>query len=302
MSHLPALLNCYLNGFDEETTVVGWCLLLDRECALAKLASVYFDSFMRCLVRTLVANVNAKVFEGTNENMVNLVGELVDFLTPLVGLIVIRELASDHLTREFCAYRCEVNPERILSIINDTQVGELDLLADSDAAALSNADDLDPLTVVALNELLERLRAQELESPEGLLGISDDGKSVMRKTRRRRLSITSDVGMLSPDLKSDSKRSSRLLSIVPCPVEIHASSVCELSAVLQRPLPSSSHGDLPDLSTIISQKQSRIRQIHQYLHSRVPPPALTSGDIDVGRVWKRSRTTLRAAGNMSSFP
>lgn len=235
--------------------------MLDRECALAKLASIYFDAFVRSIVRVFVANVNAEVFENVNGQMVNLVGELVDFLAPLAGLVVIRELAPDHLTREFCAYQCEVTPERILSIINDHQVSEIDLLADSDSRSLPNADDLDPLSLLALSELLDRLRAQELESPDGFVGLMDDGKS-MRKTRRRRLSISSDVGLLSPELKSDSKKSPKLLPIIPCPVEIHINSTSNVSGLLHKP--QSSHVASLDLSPIISQKQSQIRQIHQY--------------------------------------
>lgn len=79
---MATLINCFLS--DGEETVVGWFLILDKECHLFKVASVYFDAFFRQYIRTVVANIPAPFDQH------GLALELLDVLAHCVGLVVVR--------------------------------------------------------------------------------------------------------------------------------------------------------------------------------------------------------------------
>ncbi|PJF18971.1 hypothetical protein PSACC_01215 [Paramicrosporidium saccamoebae] len=199
--HFATLFNLHLCTAQEET-VLGWCILLDRECALPRLAAAYFDAFTRHALRVLIANSSGR-----------LVDELVDWLVPLVGLVAVRD--TEQTTREFCAFRCENSQERVLATLQEYALTDLDLLSGVDAGSLPYRDELDGVSTMAINELLDQLRAEELETSEGF----EEGPK--RKTRRRRLSITNECEATSP-------RRGKMAHVTSVPVEIVSSCPCPL--------------------------------------------------------------------------
>lgn len=290
-SPLATVLNCYLADGDE--TIVGWCLLLDRECALAKLASVYFDLFTRTLLRVLLANLKDSAAASLNGDG-TVEGELYDFVSALTGLIVVREIGQDHLTREFCAYRQQVSMDQLNSMINEQSINELDLLSGVDASSLPFYDDLDGITIKALDELLDQLRAEELESPGGMSTINDEmvalAKGVRKHSRRRRLSLsgTSFSSFSSPPLPSlttvaaataeglsRSTKNGRLPRIVPITVEI----LTGPETLIFGPLSNLTNG--LDLSASIATKESYIQELYRQADAQVDEYAHHCKEFDL---------------------
>lgn len=79
---MATLINCFLSDGNE--TVIGWFLILDKECHLFKVASVYFESFFRQYIRTIVANTPTPCDQN------GLALELLDVLVHCVGLVAVR--------------------------------------------------------------------------------------------------------------------------------------------------------------------------------------------------------------------
>lgn len=274
---LAALINAHLRCWDR-ATVIGWTLLLDKECHLAKLASLYFDCFARALIRCILANLG-ETLEG-EASLTELIEEIRDLLAPMVGLVIVREVSGEYSIREYCAYQAEFTTERILAIVSEQSIGELDLFSGVNARAISHHEDLDTLGMAGLDLLLDVLRNEELESSdmaaapvadstaEDALGaLAAAQQKALRKTRRRRASISSDVGLLSPEQPSREfallagGRRPRLLPITPIDVEIIPEDGCLfLGAVDDRRLDPAGL----DLATAIASKEARLREIHRH--------------------------------------
>lgn len=271
---LTVLINAHLRCWDR-ATVIGWTLLLDKECHLAKLASLYFDCFARALIRCLLANLRDDASEGES-SLTELIEEIRDLLAPMVGLVIVREVSGEYSIREYCTYQAEFTTERILAIVNEHSIGELDLFSGVNARAIAHHEDLDVLGMAGLDLLLDVLRNEELESPdmaadhsaEDALGaLAAAQQKALRKTRRRRASISSDVGLLSPEQPSREfallagGRRPRLLPITPIDVEIlPEDGGLFLDAVEGRRLDPAGL----DLATAVASKETRLREIHRH--------------------------------------
>lgn len=288
---LSTLINSHLDCQEGET-VIGWTMLLDKECHLAKLASIYFDCFARNVIRCVLANLGDSQDDAS---LTELIEEIKDLLNPMVGLVVVRDLNGEHSIREYCAYQAEFTSEKVLSIVNEQSIGELDLFSGADAKAIPHHEDLDALGMAGLDGLLDALRNEELESPNMLvsgIAIADDmnapslGHSKMRKTRRRRTSISSDVGLLSPEqpsrecsLLAAGKRS-RLLPITPIDVEILPGDISKFQSDIEERMLVSNPAGL-DLAASIASKEARIEEIHQQALSHLEDYSLRCKEFEL---------------------
>jgi hypothetical protein len=230
-------------------------LLLDRDFPLPKLAAAYFDTFTRQLIRTVVANIS-------EVDSSALVGELIDLLAPMTGIIAVREVGSGHVTREFCAYQDVLTVERVTSLLQEQNISELDLLAGAEVSQLPHYADLDSLSTLALNELIDQLRAEELDSSELTTALSND--KGLRKARRRRTSVSHLTdALLSPEEPRKRIKGSTVNAV---PIEIITG--CGSRFVEQISHPSGI--ELTDtLTTSIAAKEAKLSEIYTKLSTEM---------------------------------
>ena len=171
-------------------TVVGWCLLVDRECQMIRVASSYFESFHRQLVRVVLVNTPL-LTDGTI--MRTLVNELVDLLSPMVGLIVVRDIAENHMTREFCAFTATITTDHVTMLVEEDEVmNRLDSMSDETNDQMeSQSNSFDDLRSMVISEMVTELKAEQyerygLDASPSTLSTYAALSSARRKTVRKR--------------------------------------------------------------------------------------------------------------------
>lgn len=162
--------------------------------------------------------------------------------------------------------------EKCISLINEQAVTELDLLSGAVASQLPHYEDMDAVCAKATNELLDQLRAEELDSPDTLANITDDLNAIskgVRKTRRRRASISIQSesfadGGFGPSGRDNAGKLPRRLktsSLKVCQVEIVAGCGSQFVENLAYP---GSFPPLHCLPALIREKEEKIAEHYGY--------------------------------------
>lgn len=222
---LCTLINRHLSSDGE--TIVGWCLLVDKECQMLKVARIFFDRFLRALVRCLVANVPVAHCTLGEEMIDALAEEIVDLVRPLVGLVVLREWGQTHLTTEYCGYQCKLTREDCLALLAETALDNVVDGSPIDDRSLPHLSELDPIAILAIAGDIGGVNndASSLVEPEGdpLLALASQKPKRMTK-RKRQSSISSETSLLSPRPALRQRGLNQALpdtfSVLPCDVEL----------------------------------------------------------------------------------
>lgn len=263
---LGTLINRHLSSGEE--TIVGWCLLVDKECQMLKVAKIFFDRFLRALVRCLVANLPVAHCTLREETSDALAEEIIDLVKPLVGLVVLREWGQTHLTTEYCGYQCKLTREDCLALLAETA---LDSVVDGsliNERSLPHLTELDPIAILAIDGDIgvANCGASSLGELEGDPPSLVSQKPKRMTSRKRRPSISSEASLLTPLAASKQKGMGHALAdtfhVFPCEVELIGDIRVEAEGSLNRGQKRSvtlSTAEQETLRSSIAMKEAKMR-------------------------------------------
>lgn len=180
---------------------------------MVRVAGAYFECFHRQLIRTVVANTAKE-----NISLSDLAEELHALVEPMSGIIVVRELTASSITKELCGFQARMSHEDCLDYLNEMHIAQLDLFDGTDIVnKIPNRDNLDMITIQALDDLMDQLRAEQLED------CSLNG-SVEELTKRRKSRKKLNTSLLSPT--DSAAKAHRFSNIFPRDIEIVSSLSC----------------------------------------------------------------------------